>query len=119
MYHDFLMDDLSDKFLERLICLWPYAMRHANDVTNSTPRKGKDLSPLEWFSGVNVTPKLRHFHAFGCPMYVLDNALQSGQVETMRKTRRVPRTITESRPISSPGTQPMHRPCLTPVPRQI
>ena len=62
-----------------LICLWPYAMRHANDVTNATPRKGEDQSPLERFSGVKITPKLRHFHAFGCPTYVLDNALQSGQ----------------------------------------
>ena len=61
-----------------LICLWPYAMRHANDVANATPRKGDDRSPLERFSGVNITPKLRHFHAFGCPTYVLDNALQSG-----------------------------------------
>ena len=62
-----------------LICLWPYAMHHANDVTNATPRKGEDQSPLECFSGVKITPKLRHFHAFGCPTYVLDNALQSGQ----------------------------------------
>ena len=63
-----------------LICLWPYVMRHANDVTNATPRKGKEISPLEKFSGVKVTPKLRHFHAFGCLTYVLDNTLQSGQV---------------------------------------
>ena len=62
-----------------LICLWPYAVRHANDVANATPRKGDDRSPLERFSGVDITPKLRHFHAFGCPTYVLDNALQSGQ----------------------------------------
>ena len=62
-----------------LICLWPYAMRHANDVANSTPRKGEDDSPLEKFTWVPVRPKLRHFHAFGCPAYVLDNALQSGQ----------------------------------------
>ena len=62
-----------------LICLWPYAMHHANDVANATPRKGENQSPLERFSGVNVTPKLHHFHAFGCPTYVLDNALQSGQ----------------------------------------
>ena len=62
-----------------LICLWPYAIRHANDVANVTPRKGEDLSPLEWFTGVNVMPKLRHFHAFGCPTYVLDNELQSDQ----------------------------------------
>ena len=25
-----------------LICMWPYAMRHANDIANATPRKGKD-----------------------------------------------------------------------------
>ena len=62
-----------------IINLWPYAMRHANDVANATPRKGQELSPLEMFSGVRIAPKIRHFHAFGCPTYVLDNALQSGQ----------------------------------------
>ena len=35
-----------------LICLWPYAMRHANDVGNATPKKGENNSPLEKFSGV-------------------------------------------------------------------
>ena len=30
-----------------LICLWPYAMRHANDIANATPRKGEELSPLK------------------------------------------------------------------------
>ena len=54
-------------------------MRHANDVANATPRKGQELPPLELFSGVQIAPKLRHFHAFGCPTYVLDSALQSGQ----------------------------------------
>ena len=62
-----------------LICLWPYAMRDAHDVANSTPRKGEDSSPIEKFTGVPVQPKLRHYHAFGCRTYVLDNALQSGQ----------------------------------------
>ena len=62
-----------------LICLWSYAMRHANDVANATPKKDEDSSPLEKFSGVKVVLKLRHFHAFSCPTYVLDNALQSGQ----------------------------------------
>ena len=27
----------------------------------------------------SLTPKLQHFHEFGCPTYVLDNTLQSGQ----------------------------------------
>ena len=62
-----------------LICSWPYAMRHTNDVANATPKKCEESSPLEKFSGVKVAPKLRHFHAFGCPTYVLENALQSGQ----------------------------------------
>ena len=62
-----------------IINLWPYAMRHANDVANATPRKGQELSPLELFSGVQIMLKLHHFHAFGCPTYVLDNALQSRQ----------------------------------------
>ena len=70
-----------------LICLWPYAMRHADNVANSTPRKGEDDSPLEKFTGVPVRPKLRHFHAFGCPTYVLDNALQSGQGMSKGKQR--------------------------------
>ena len=70
-----------------LICLWPYAMRHANDVANATPRKGEDQSPLERFSGVKINPKLRHFLAFGCPTYVLDNALQSGQGSPKWKQR--------------------------------
>ena len=62
-----------------ITCLWPYAIRHANDIANATPRKGEEQSHLEKFSGVKVAPKLRHFHAFGCVTYVLDNALQSNQ----------------------------------------
>ena len=62
-----------------LICLWPYAMRQANDVANATLKKCEDSSPLEKFLGVKVVLKLRHFHAFGCPTYVLDNALKIGQ----------------------------------------
>ena len=70
-----------------LICLWPYAMRHASDVANATPRKGEEQSPLVLFLGVNITPKLYHFHAFGCPTYILDNALQSGQWSPKWKQR--------------------------------
>ena len=62
-----------------IINLSLYAMRHANDVANAMPRKGKEISPLELFSGVQIAPKLCHFNMFRCPMYVLDNALQSGQ----------------------------------------
>ena len=79
-----------------LICLWPYAMRHTNDVANATPKKGEDDSPLEKFSGVKVVPKLRHFHGFGCPTYNLDNALQSG--ECAPKWRQLSRLSVYLRP---------------------
>ena len=70
-----------------LICLWPYAMRHAYDIANATPKKGEESSPLEKFSRVKVAPKLRHFHAFRCPTYILDNTLQSGQSATKWRQR--------------------------------
>ncbi|KAL7565945.1 hypothetical protein ACA910_008403 [Epithemia clementina (nom. ined.)] len=59
------------------IHLWPYAMRTANEVHNSTPTIKGQQSPLEIFGQVEILPKLRHFHPFGCPIYVLDNALQA------------------------------------------
>ena len=59
--------------------LWPYALRYVNDVANATPNKGEDITPLQKFSSVSMDPKLRHFHSFGCPAYVLDNVLQSSQ----------------------------------------
>ena len=59
--------------------LWPYALGYMNDVANATPNKGEEITPLEKFSSVSVAPKLRHFHSFGCPAYVLDNILQGGQ----------------------------------------
>ena len=57
------------------------AIRHATRKRcgQRNTKKGEDSSPLEKFSGVKVAPKLRFFHAFGCPTYVLDNAIQSGQ----------------------------------------
>ena len=59
------------------IHLCPYGLRMANAICNSTPRKGSDISPIELFSGVAMRPKLKHYHSFGCPMYVHDKALQA------------------------------------------
>ena len=56
--------------------LWPYAMRTANEIMISTPTKNCDKSPQELFSGVDILPKIKHFHTFACPTYILDNALQ-------------------------------------------
>ena len=58
------------------IHLWPYAMCTANKMMNSTPTKYCDKSLQELFSGINMLPKIKHFHTFACPTYILDNALQ-------------------------------------------
>ena len=53
------------KWLRMLsIHLWPYAMCTANEIMISTPTKDCDKSPQELFSGVNVLPKIKHFHSF-------------------------------------------------------
>ena len=57
--------------------LWPYGLQMANDICNSTPCKGSDITPIELFSGVTICPKLKHYHSFGCPTYVLDKELQA------------------------------------------
>ncbi len=59
--------------------LWPYAIRKAVQDLNTIARKDKTRSPLEAFTGVEVIPSMRDKHTFGCPMYVLDNDLQSGK----------------------------------------
>ena len=58
--------------------LWPYAYRTANDVHNSTPLIDKQRSPLSLFTQTDVRCNLKHFQPFGCPVYILDNALQAG-----------------------------------------
>ena len=51
-----------------LNCLWPYAMSHANDVANSTSRKGEDDSPLDKFTGVPVDPNFAISTRSGAPL---------------------------------------------------
>ena len=62
------------------ISLWPYALRLANQVNNSTPiRDTQQQSPIEIFSRSRVRPKLTEFHQFGSPIYILRGPLQNGQ----------------------------------------
>ncbi|KAI2502191.1 hypothetical protein MHU86_12243 [Fragilaria crotonensis] len=59
--------------------LWPYAVRMANEAINNTPsfqdEDGK--TPVELFANSKVTANPKHWKPFGCPVYVLDNHLQS------------------------------------------
>ena len=60
--------------------LWPYAIRQANDCLNATPnmQHPQKLSPLQVFHNTSVNINSKHWKPFGCPVYVLDQALQSG-----------------------------------------
>ena len=57
--------------------LWPYALKHAMNIRNSLPRVFGKGSPLSTFSRTTVEPNLKNFHPFGCPVYILEEALQS------------------------------------------
>jgi hypothetical protein len=59
--------------------LWPYTVRHRNDVYNSTSKGTQRASPIELFSNMTIIPRLKHFHPFGCPMYRLNRLLQGGK----------------------------------------
>jgi len=58
--------------------LWPYAIRMASDAMNATPRL-QDLNhatPVELFAKTTVVSNPKHWHHFGCPVYVLAEPLQ-------------------------------------------
>ncbi len=57
--------------------LWPYALRLAVDLHNSTPGVS-GLTPEEIFTGSKQRNRLGDFHPFGCPIFVLDPSLQQG-----------------------------------------
>jgi len=58
--------------------LWPFALKLAVDIHNSTPGLS-GLSPDEIFSGHKSTnSKFKDFHPFGCPVFVLKASLQDG-----------------------------------------
>jgi hypothetical protein len=66
------------------VSLWPYALCMAVNVMNTTPprKHGKNQWPIKIFALVSVRPELQNFHAFGCPVYVLNAPLQTGQLQS-------------------------------------
>ena len=69
--------------------LWPYAIRMANDVFNETPsfQDASRRSPLQIFANTNIHPNPKHWKPFGCPVYVLDSALQTTGIHHKWKQR--------------------------------
>jgi hypothetical protein len=58
--------------------LWPYALRSANQLRQATPYKEDGTSPLERFSGDEVTAHLKDCHTHLCPVYALNSSLTNG-----------------------------------------
>ena len=60
--------------------LWPYALCMANDIINESPsiQLKENSSPQQAFSNTKVLINSKHWKPFGCPVYVLDKALQKG-----------------------------------------
>ena len=66
---------------------WTCAFRHVTTQWNNTPRKDLQYkTPDEKINGIkrhkwtkHVRSHFKHFHPFGCPVYLLDNNLQSSK----------------------------------------
>ena len=57
--------------------LWPYALTLAKDIRNATSKRDEGTTPLGIWSTTKQTPRLKDFHTFACPVYVLDKRMQS------------------------------------------
>ena len=60
------------------IALWPHTLRFAAHLHNMLPILDNKVSRLEKFTTIGVGVNLKHFHAFGCPVYALHGNLMSG-----------------------------------------
>ena len=60
--------------------LWPFAIKYAVWVFNRLPNINSGVSPIELWTGNRLAhADLARTHAFGCPVYVLDNDIADGK----------------------------------------
>jgi hypothetical protein len=60
------------------LALWPYVLRSAVNLHNTLPVLEDGTSRLEHFSSIRIGSKMKHHHAFGCPVLPLKMILQLG-----------------------------------------
>ena len=60
------------------LSLWPYAMRLATHIHNNLPKTEDGSSRIEAFARIPISPKLSHYHTFGCPVYQLTTKAHGG-----------------------------------------
>jgi len=62
--------------------LWPFALKCCKDRLNNLVHRADDQTPYEMLAGLeSFKMVMSNFHTFGCPCYVLDHQLQSGNME--------------------------------------
>ena len=59
--------------------LWPHALRQATLTDSHCHLDAEGLSKMDKFASLHVHPNLKHFHTFGCPVFVLDSKLASNK----------------------------------------
>jgi hypothetical protein len=60
------------------LALLPYALRSAVRLHNTLLVLEDGTSRLERFSSIRIGSKMKHHHAFGCPVFALENDLAAG-----------------------------------------
>ena len=61
--------------------LWPFAVKAAIERINELSFDLDGTTPSSRFFGVtDPIPNLKEYHPFGCPVFVLDTRLHSGQI---------------------------------------
>lgn len=59
--------------------LWSFAIKYAQDILNTFNFDKQGLTPIMKFAQIRVSrPYLHDLHTFGCPAFVLNSSLQSG-----------------------------------------
>lgn len=69
--------------------LWPYALRIANEALNHSPstKHADGRIPASSFSNTPVVVNAKYWQPFGCPVYVLSEALQTTGIQNKWKER--------------------------------
>ena len=62
------------------MALWPFAVSYAVHIHNSVPSQDNGHSKLELFARIMCETKMKENDTFGCPIFVLQNDLQGGNI---------------------------------------
>ena len=88
-------------------CLWPFALKQAEFNLNNLCLGKSGKSRAENFSVMHNKINIRHYHTFGCPVYVINARLQgAGFIQKWDKQARVGAFVRRS-PIHAGNVSPI------------